>query len=105
MANSRTAPLSDQARMERIGALLARAVGRKCRREELEKARANHAAFSEDSDPIVVFVSTVGEASPKDVRERFDLSRATAFRRLDALVKAGQLTKEGSTRRTVFRAA
>ena len=79
--------------MERIGELLARAITRKCQGEELEKARRNQSRIPDDADPILVFVSQVGDCSPKCVRERFSLSRATAYRRLDALVKAGSLVK------------
>ena len=88
---------SEQARLRRIGELLARAVSRRCRDEELEKARQARPDLPEDADPILIFVSEVGECSPKDVRERFSLSRTTAFRRLSRLVEAGQLEKSGST--------
>ena len=84
--------------MDRIGELLARAISRKLRREELEKARSHQHELPEDADPILIFIAQVGECSPKEVRERFALSRSTCFRRLDAMVKHGQLCKVGSTR-------
>lgn len=86
-------------RLSRIGELLARAVARKCRREELEKAKQARPELPDDADPILIFISQVGESSPSEIQERFSLSRTTAFRRLDQLVKSGSLKKEGSTRR------
>jgi predicted HTH transcriptional regulator len=88
--------------MERIGELLARAVARRCHKDELEKARQNQKGIAEDADPILIFIAQVGECSPQEVRERFSLSRSTAFRRLDAMVKSGQLGKSGSTRNTLY---
>ena len=97
---------TEEEKFRRIGELLAQAVSRKCRREELEKARANNGGLPEDADPILVFLSRVGgEASPKEIRERFELSRTTAFRRLSHLVKAGFLEKTGSTRNSRYRLA
>jgi predicted HTH transcriptional regulator len=94
---------SDARRMERVGELLARAVSRKVRRDTLEAARRNQPAIPDHADPILIFISKVGEASPKEIRERFALSRSTAFRRLDALVTAGQLSKHGNTKRIRYR--
>lgn len=88
---------SAQASLRRIGELLARAISRKCRDDELERARKTRPELPDDADPILIFVAEVGECSPKDVRERFALSRTTAFRRLSRLVDAGQLEKMGST--------
>ena len=96
---------SEQASLRRIGELLARAVSRKCRDEELARARQARPGLPEDADPILVFVAEVGECSPKDVRERFSLSRTTAFRRLSRLVDAGQLEKSGSTNAIRYRLA
>lgn len=88
---------SEQARLRRIGELLARAISRKCHEEELEKAKKANPTLPEDADPILIFISEVGECSPKEVRERFSLSRTTAFRRLSRLVDAGQLAKSGGS--------
>lgn len=96
---------SEQARLRRIGELLARAISRKLHDEAMEKARQANPALPEDADPILVFISEVGECSPKEIRERFDLSKATAFRRLSRLVDAGQLAKSGSTNATRYRLA
>lgn len=97
--------LSDARRMERIGELLARAISRKVRREALEAARRNQPAIPEHADPILIFIRQVGEASPKEIRDRFTLSRSTAFRRLDALVASGQLSKHGNTKSIRYRSA
>lgn len=96
---------SEQASLRRIGELLARAVSRKCRDEELARAREARPELPEDADPILVFVAEVGECSPKDVRERFSLSRTTTFRRLSRLVDAGQLEKSGCTNAIRYRVA
>lgn len=98
-----TAP--EQARLRRIGELMARAISRKCRDEELEKAKQANPELPEDADPILIFVSEVGECSPKDIRERFSISRTTAFRRLSRLVDDGQLEKSGSTNAIRYRIA
>ena len=97
MSSKAAQSMTEKARMRRIGELLARAIARQCQREELERARANKPDLPEDADPILIFVAQVGGASPKEIQTRFDLSRATAFRRLDRLVKGGMLKKEGST--------
>ena len=93
---------TEEARLLRICELLARAVTRKCRREEMERLQRSQPEVDQNADPIVQFVSQVGEATPKEVRERFSLSRATAFRRLTALTNKGELTKTGNTRNTKF---
>jgi predicted HTH transcriptional regulator len=97
--------LSETRRMERIGELLARAISRKVRREALEAARRHQPEIPENADPLLIFLSQVGEATPKEIRERFALSRSTAFRRLDALVALGKLTKHGNTRNIRYRPA
>ncbi len=102
VSSSNRIAFDERARMARIGELLARAIARQCQREEFEKARQNQKDLTEDADPILVFIAQVGECSPQEVRERFSFSRSTAFRRLDALVKSGQLSKSGSTRNTRY---
>lgn len=89
--------------LERIGELLARAISRKVRREALAAAKENVPEVTESTDDIVLFLATVGEASPKEIRQRFSLSSSTASRRLDALVIAGQLARQGSTRNLRYR--
>ncbi|MBB5350651.1 DNA-binding MarR family transcriptional regulator [Haloferula luteola] len=96
---------SEQKRFQRIGELLARAISRKAQRETVEAAQRKQPALPENADPIVVFLAQVGEATPKEIRERFGLSRATAYRRLEALVAMGHLTKHGNTRSIRYRLA
>ena len=106
MNNSGTSyTASEQARLRRIGELMARAISRKCRDDELRKAKEARPDLPEDADPILIFVSEVGECSPKEVRERFSLSRTTAFRRLSRLVEAGHLEKSGRTNAIRYRIA
>ena len=93
---------SNQARFRRIGELLARAISRQSQREELERARRNQGNLPDDADPITIFISQVGECSPREIKERFSLSRSTTFRRLDALVKSGRLKKDGNTRNSRY---
>ena len=96
---------SEQACLRRVGELLARAIARKCRDDALAKAREAQPDLPEDADPILVFIAKVGECSPKEVRERFSLSRTTAFRRLSRLVDSGQLEKFGQTNAIRYRLA
>lgn len=96
---------SDARRMERIGELLARAISRKVRRETLEEAQRHQPEIPENANAVLIFLAQVGEAPPKEIRERFLLSRSTAFRRLDALVGSGMLTKHGNTRNIRYRPA
>lgn len=91
--------------MRRIGELLARAISRKCRDDELERARKARPDLPDDADPILRFIAEVGECSPKEVRERFSLSRTTAFRRLARLIDSGQLEKFGQTNSIRYRLA
>jgi len=46
---------------------------------------------------IIQYLSRVGSASPKDIQLGLSLSKATAFRRLDGLVKAGDIVRAGKT--------
>ena len=102
MSNGRP-PMTEQARLSRIGELLSRAVVRKCRKDELESIRHRQPNLTEATDPVLTFIAQVGEVSPNDIQAQFSISRSTASRRLGALVATGLLEKSGKTRRTRYR--
>ena len=71
---------SEQSRMDRIGQLLARAIGKKCRKEELEKARQQQPDLPDDASPVLVFISQIGEVSPQEAKAHFSLSPVMLLR-------------------------
>lgn len=46
---------------------------------------------------ILGYLSRVGSASPKDIQQALELSKATAFRRLTGMAKRGQVVRSGKT--------
>lgn len=103
--------LTEAQRMCRIGELLARGVAGLAAQNAgtVNGARAEAPADSE-SDPsppeglsddaaiVFGFIADVREVSPADVRDRFGLSRATAYRRLRELEDRGLIQRGGQSR-------
>lgn len=49
------------------------------------------------AEHILVFLNTVGSASPKEVAHHFCISQSSAFRRLRELLIAGKVCRNGKT--------
>jgi uncharacterized membrane protein len=104
-------------RLSRIGELLAKGVALMLAREAQEKEdlkqvellkqnsastrtthHAEHAVGENDAESaMLAYLLRVGAASPRDIQLAMDMSKATAFRRLDHLVKNGLVTRAGKT--------
>lgn len=111
-------------RFTRIGELLAKGITLMLAREAQEKedletaevlaqtsqsakADAEMEATPTEEDagvPILGYLRRVGTASPRDIQLALDLPKATAFRRLDRLVKQGLVTRTGKTTAIRYRA-
>lgn len=57
-----------------------------------------------DVKEIFVFIKDKGEATSKEVMQRFDINERTAQRKLDELIKDKLIVKEGKARNTKYRA-
>ncbi len=104
--------LSDEERLDRIGAILAIGIGRlllsRPPSEQPEhptknkSKRANSSQANYAKDDILNFIARVRTVSPAEIRTRFRLSRTTAYRRLRALEKNGLIKRSGSSRGTTY---
>jgi hypothetical protein len=98
--------LSYPERLVRIGLLLAKGVAlllqhesEQANNKSVETVIPASAPTASDSttDEILSYLMRVGSASPRDVQRALDLSKATAFRKLSALVRDGKATRRGTT--------
>lgn len=109
-------------RIERIGELLAKGVALMLL-DEARKRRASHhpesdgsegvatpsgnprsnartskpTSLSEPTCPVVDYLGRVQTASPRDIQRALTMSKATVFRRLNSLIKAGTVVCSGHT--------
>ena len=107
--------LTHAERLVRIGKILAKGIGRSrilnqeepyCSLGEGRQARHDeNPRIGDDSLRILRFLKKVRRASPLEIRNRFGLSRTTAYRRLKGLEKYGLVTRCGRTRDVVYEIA
>lgn len=104
-------------RIARIGELLAKGVTLMLAREARDKAESKSVEVLEQSSKpaktafctehatpeneaetaILAYLRRVGSASPRDIQQALDLSKATAFRRLQRMTKTGLVVRSGQT--------
>jgi len=109
-------------RLDRFCAIMAKAV---FLAEERDKAKQRQEAAPEEaksdkedapeqagpeqpesvSDKIIHFLAEVGEASPRDIQNSYDLSRSKTYRLLAELKQAGKVEQLGRTRSIRYRLA
>lgn len=116
------AHLSTDERLDRFCAIMAKAVFLAEERDRAEhrknkveeKAKADDKPVSElseseraesVSDKIIHFLAEVGEASPRDIQNRHDLSRSKTYRLLAELKQTGKVEQLGRTRSIRYRLA
>jgi len=65
----------------------------------------NNTAADEIEAAILHYLKRVGNASPHDIQSAMDLSKATAFRRLQQMVQSGTVIRTGKTAAIRYRLA
>ena len=122
------AHLSDESRLDRFCAIMAKAVflaeerdRMKRRREQAGKESKQPQAVADSVEPsrldieferptsttdrIIDFLADVGEASPRDIQNKHDLSRSKTYRLLTELREAGKVEQLGQPRSVRYRLA
>ena len=65
----------------------------------------DNTAADEIETAILHYLKRVGNASPHDIQSAMDLSKATAFRRLQQMVQSGTVIRTGKTAAIRYRLA
>ncbi|MDP0496227.1 MAG: hypothetical protein Q7Q73_08460 [Verrucomicrobiota bacterium JB024] len=122
------AHLSDESRLDRFCAIMAKAVflaeerdRKKLRGEQAEEQSKQSQESAVDIEPsrrsieferptsttdrIIDFLADVGEASPRDIQNKHYLSRSKTYRLLTELREAGKVQQLGQTRSVRYRLA
>lgn len=92
-----------EARLERIGDILARGAARLLARERREReiaakeAAADISELTQEEEKVLHLVEKFGSISPAELGDHLDLSRATVARRTAGLKQRGLLRSDGKT--------
>jgi len=114
--SQREEPLSEPARLQRIGEILCDAIFASGFAEELvpdEEAPVEPSMslewdrpsteLDDNEDRVIRHLGRVGEASPSSLRTVLQMPRTTAYRVMNRLVESGQIVSAGQTRSLVYR--
>jgi hypothetical protein len=114
--SERVEPLSEPARLQRIGEILCDAIFASGFADDLGGEQVDPAKPSmslewdrpsteleETEKRVIRHLGRVGEASPSSLRTVLRMPRTTAYRVMNRLVELGQIVSEGQTRSLVYR--